>query len=249
MTLDFLGLIVTKSGDGGDTAQNEGMYAIANQHDPVPYLSAIGLLEPKKDGIWVRHPIQYPDTKDFSRDQAISNIIALGMYNQTDRLGRMFKAQLKRGMLYQNHDIPAPDNIGQFIRAFQTKWLYPILWFTDIFLLINVLIVCLIKARTPGKIQRWLGKHVSYLFIQGEPNNSQGIPQDIYGWTNVGTDKNLIASLYQAQQIMATPISLLSRVAYKHLRPGGVYYPLKVYYNTDNYDIAEAWTTLLGNFL
>lgn len=245
MYLDSLGLIVTHTGDGGDTAQNEGMYSIPYN---ILYPSIIKVLEPNQDGIWVRHPIQYPDPKDFSRDQATSNIIAMGFYNAQEPLKRMLKQQIKRYGLYQNGDIPAPDNIGQMFRALDWKFTYPLLWLTDLFMLANVLIVSLIKARTPNAIQQWLGKNVSYLFMQGEPNNSGGVPQDVYGSSNVGTDKNLIAALYQAQVTMATPISLIARKLYKKLRPGGVFYPLELYYAVDNPEIAQSWNELLEKF-
>lgn len=255
MFLDNLDLIVTHDGDGGDTAQNEGFFAITCLGKVSNYNDVICKLDPKMDGNWVRHPTQYPDTKDFSRDQAVSNIIAMGLLGYMGALSRMTKAQIKHFGLYQNGDLILPDNIGQFIRAFAWKsiypsiWLaYPFLWFSDWFMVINTLIICFIKARKPGFVQRWLGKHVHWIFVQGEPNNRFGQPQDEYGDSNVGTDKNHIASLYQAQKVMPTLVSLLARKIYKHFRPHGAQYALNLYYQVDNIEIAQAWTKNLENF-
>lgn len=265
MYIDETDLIVTSTGDGGDTAQNEGMFGITCVNKVSNYNAIIGKLEPKGDGIWVRHPIQYPNPKDFSRDQATSNIIAMGLFGFKAALNRMALAQVKRFGLYQNGDLLLPDNIGQFIRAFNWKFLYLFLWFSDIFMVINTLIICFIKARRPGPIQKWLGQHVHWIFIQGEPDNAEGVPQDIYGMFNVGTDKNHIASLYQAQQVMPTLISLLARKLYKRFRRSykndpmfpmppdsvsgyGPQYALDIYYRTDNIEIAQSWVKNLENF-
>lgn len=248
MFLDNLNLIVTKSGDGGDTAQNEGFLAITQSYTDSYYLRAINILEPKKDGIWVRHPIQYPDTNDFTRDQTTSNLIALGLLDHKDFLNRLVKAQIKRFGLYQDKSLPGPDNIGQFIRALNFKLLYPLLWFTDMFMFINTLLICFIKAKEPNALQIFLGKHIHWIFVQGEPNNAQGIPQDTYGKNNVGTDKNQIASLYQAQKTMPTLISFIARKIYKHFRPNGPQYALDIYYKIDNHEIAESWYNLLKEF-
>jgi len=248
MFLDDLTLIVTKSGDGGDTAQNEGFLAITQNYVDIHYICTIDLLEPKKDGIWIRHPVQYPDTKDFTRDQTTSNLIALGVLGYKDVLNRLVKAQIKRFGLYQDKSLPGPDNIGQFIRALNLKVLYPLLFLTDIFMLINTLIICFLKAKEPNAVQRFLGKHVHWIFVQGEPNNINGVPQDTYGANNVGTDKNQIASLYQAQKVMPTLISFIARKIYKHFRPNGPQYALDTYYKIDNPEIAKAWYNLLKEF-
>lgn len=247
MNLDSLGLIVAADEDGGDTAQRSGFYAIANKDDGY-YCKAKKLLEPKLDGNWVRHPIQYPNPKDFSRDQTIPNIIALGLLNYKMSLYRMLKAQLKRFGLYQNGDIFTPQDIGYYIRAFKFWPLYLFLWFSDLFILINTIIICAIKARKPGKIQTWLGNHVHWIFIQGAPNNAEGIPQDVYGDNNVGTDINHMVSIYQAQTVMPTFVSFLARKMYKYFRPHGIIYPLQVYFKIDNPDFINYWTPILEKF-
>lgn len=248
MYLDHLCLIITKSGDGGDTAQNEGFVSITEVGKLSAYRSIIQKLEPKNDGLWVRHPEQYPDTSDFSRDQATPNIIAMGLFGFRAPLKRMAKAQVKRYGLYQNGDLLMPDNAGQFLRAFNWKIFYPFLWFSDLFILINTLIICFIKAREPGPFQQWLGRNIHWIFVQGEPDGADGTPGDAYGEDNVGTDKNHIASLYQAQRVMPTLVSWFARKLYKWLRPLGPQYALNHYYRVDNPEIAEAWKQILENF-
>ena len=255
MFLDNNDLFVTSNMDGGDTAQHEGMVEFGNSlsdapiHRMITYTQIIGLLEPKADGNWIRNPEVYTDPTDFSRDQARSNIIAMGHRNFKEPLKRMFKAQLKRFMLYQNHDVPNPQNFGEYVRAFRFYPLYPLLLLGDIFLLLDTLNICFIKARTPGKIKRWLGKNIHWIFMQGESNNAYGVPRDVYGPDNVGTDKNHILSLLQAKLYMATPISYLARKIYKICRPLGPQYALDHYFRNENQEIAQMMKSVLEKHL
>lgn len=100
------GLIVHKKGlngslDGGDTCQREGWYWFGRwirekMQDPWPikrertFAEVVGLLEPKSDGIFYRHPKlapwNNPYDKDygFSRDQMLPIMAALGVWSQSD---------------------------------------------------------------------------------------------------------------------------------------------------------------------
>lgn len=104
---DQFGLIVQRDGDGGDTAQREGWVWFGNWivenlvglpaaplPIPIDYPDSIDLLE-VRPGEFCRHPTQggfksNPD--DFSRDQAIPLIAAMGIYEDYTRLTRLESA-------------------------------------------------------------------------------------------------------------------------------------------------------------
>jgi hypothetical protein len=104
------GLIVHKGMDGGDTAQREGWYWfgvwIRQQvlKDPWPiarkltFAQVIGLLEPKQDGVFYRHPKLKPwnnpfdKTYGFSRDQMIPLVAAMGVWGMVEPLRRLWNA-------------------------------------------------------------------------------------------------------------------------------------------------------------
>ena len=200
MFIDQHGLIVQKDGDGGDTAQREGFLACSDAENSwfpgkCEYSEAVDLLE-VKPGIWVRHPDQWNDPKDFSRDQQTPHVWAMAKHGLKAPLRRMFWAHLKRFGKYQNWDFMSPEHLGLYIRAF--VWIYPwivipgslalysLLLFGDIFNLINTL-VRIYKGRKD--------------------------PDD------VGDDLNHLV-IIRASQSFPTPISWISRVIYFKYRPG-----------------------------
>jgi hypothetical protein len=143
MNLDKYGLIIQSDGDGGDTAQREGFYYFTQKknwlfcdfvnydHGTVfDYTLAIAQLE-IKPGLWCRHP-NYPDTKDFSRDQTDPNIICMGSMDRTPQLNRLLKNQVKRFFFYQNGDLPMLLTFSLMIRAKKLTWLYPLLYIFDL---------------------------------------------------------------------------------------------------------------------
>ncbi len=110
---DDLGLIVHKSTDGafdgGDTAQREGWYWLGvwiRNHTPglepwttprkLSFDQVLRLLEPRSDGVFVRHPKQYPNAfdKDYglSRDQMIPLVAAMGVWGKQAALRRLYDA-------------------------------------------------------------------------------------------------------------------------------------------------------------
>lgn len=126
-------LIVQADGDGGDTAQRTGMYYlglyIRSEYLGLDNLgygfstrqdfeNALTLLE-VKPGIYVRHPTQWNDPNDFSRDQQTPLVIAMGFYKMTSRLTRLYSAQRRRFFSkYQNKDFPTPEHMNFYSRAF-----------------------------------------------------------------------------------------------------------------------------------
>ena len=129
MYLDNYSLIVQSDLDGGDCAARSGQYYFAKPSDR-GFISVIVHLE-KENGIWVRHP-NYPDTKDFSRDQMDPLIMAMGENESGGALQDTFKEHAKRGFLYQNGDLPMLATFGLYIRAMKAWYLYPLLLITDI---------------------------------------------------------------------------------------------------------------------
>ena len=115
MSCDSQGLIVQQNADGtpngGDTAQREGWYWLGvwiRNHTPgmprwtrvrkVSFDEVLKLLEPKKDGVFYRHPTQAPFNNPydkewgFSRDQMVPLVAAMGMYNKQAEIRRLYEA-------------------------------------------------------------------------------------------------------------------------------------------------------------
>jgi hypothetical protein len=129
---DSMHLIVQADGDGGDTAQRTGMFYYIH-YDEAAFTHALDQLE-IKPGIYIRHPDQSDfrsDPSRFSRDQQRPLVIAMGKYGMNDRLWRLTKAHLMRLGKYQNADFSGPSHIGEYIRAFRARVLYPVLFVTD----------------------------------------------------------------------------------------------------------------------
>jgi len=107
---DSDGLIVHKNNDGGDTAQREGWYWTGTWiranvlGDPwaVPrklsFAEVLNLLEPKRDGVFYRHPKlppwnnPYDKEYGFSRDQMVPLVAAMGLWGHTEELRRLWNA-------------------------------------------------------------------------------------------------------------------------------------------------------------
>lgn len=236
MYLDNLNLIVQKNGDGGDTLQRTGFYFLPgiiknNLNDKLLYLESLEKMWPDKTLPPLRHPIQYPDPKDVSRDQLTPNIVTLGFLKMDKYICFIFIIIIKNLFRYPNNDLMSPENLGQFIRgmlnAKNFKWFlfYPLIWLGDLFMLLGVIIRCF-QAKKPD---------------------------------NVGDDLNTLVSVVQAQYLFPTPISFIARKIYKWCRPKpcieikkinedlnmpNCFLALKWYFREEsggNPEIAEAW--------
>jgi len=114
---DKLGLITQRNGDGGDTAQREGMFWLASWvrdnvlHDPwtkkrqLAFASVMKFLELAETGTFWRHPVQWNNPKDFSRDQTIPVVAAMGVHGDTDRYERFYRELRRRNWTAQNGDV------------------------------------------------------------------------------------------------------------------------------------------------
>ncbi len=143
---DRYGLIVQADGDGGDTAQRTGMFYFIHR-DPTGFRKALDKLE-VRPGIYVRHPFQEGfrnDPLEFSRDQQRALVMALGKYNFQGHLWRLIWTHVSRLGKYQNRDFIGPSHLGEYIRALRSQTLYPVLWITDIGLLVSSIKTATIK--------------------------------------------------------------------------------------------------------
>ena len=206
--------------DGGDTAQREGMFALAaailhklGKMDDAEfgfcsdrYAKVVGLLnDPNHPGLLRRYPtlpFWGAYSNRLSRDQATSNVPAMGFLNR-GALKRFMWAHLKyRGLLFLTNtrnngaypgtpaykwkipDVTVLDFHGMYIRGFRNWALYPFLWLSDLAMPVNALI----KVFSYGKTAT---------------NND---------------DLSFLMELYQAELSMPTLWSKLAKWVYK-MRP------------------------------
>lgn len=199
---DSNGLIVQHNGnDAGDCAGREGDYWFAKglngllgSDDQVEFDRVISLLQPSP-GIFVRSPTQNPvippakswnDPSDFSRDQTMPIILALGQNNRFNVLNNLLKNQLKRFGAFQNGDLPQPETISAYIRAYYAFYLYPILYFTDLGLLAESIIRC-IQGRDLNNVSDDINH--TLLLIQAQnslPTLVSLVARKIYKWFRPG---------------------------------------------------------------
>lgn len=171
--------------DGGDTAQREGMFAFGAyilhklgkmddaeyQFCTDRYAKIVSLLnDPNHSGLLRRYPNlpfwgAYSDR--LSRDQATSNVPAMGFLHRS-ALKSFIWAHLKyRGLLFLtntrvNGSYPGDANYawklpdvtvmsfhGMYVRAFKAWPLYPLLWLTDLEILVNSIIKVVSYANNP----------------------------------------------------------------------------------------------------
>lgn len=155
MKYDSYGLIVQTDGDGGDTAGREGdfwffegvMNGQAICHRDLSFKDVLFLLQVGA-GVFVRNPVHYNDPNDFSRDQTIPLILAMGEKKEYNILKLLLENQVKRFFRYQNGDIGFVEDLGYYIRAFNSWYAYPLLLLGDMQMLVNSVIRC-IKGRDP----------------------------------------------------------------------------------------------------
>lgn len=161
MNFDSNGLIVQANGDGGDTAGREGDFWFLvgltkntglGATSPSDFGKVMSLLNPTK-GNFVRNPAQpaYNIPSDFSRDQLMPLVLALGLFQQTggnskSTLEEISDMVLKNFSRAPNRDIVGPTDYGVFIRAFNFIPFYPLLFLTDLGLVVESIIRVFAKS-------------------------------------------------------------------------------------------------------
>lgn len=231
-------LIVQQNGDGGDTAQRMGLYhsflqmrgmmKVTNDRLPfstcLDYMAAIEKLQ-AVPGIWRRHPSQWCSVEDFSRDQTVPNIIAMGFCDAEASLKATTKAFAKRGFLFcQNKDIVSPQLLASFIRSWFWSisnfagFLWPLVFLLDFFLVLDVILRIFNK------------------FIDKD---------------NVGDDLNTTLLVLQAEHSLPTPLSWLARKLYGFL-PLGVNHSFSHYFRAEtggNPELAEIAKPVIDKYI
>lgn len=238
--------------DGGDTPARTGQYgqyAWIFKHklkveglDSELFNDSLGTLQ-TDPGVIMRHPKQYPDVTDIPGDQLIPMIIAAGFYGYKSFIKAAVWNIVKNKGRYPNGNLLGPGDWAAILRALNAWYLYPVICVLDIFgELPNSLLISLWKGREPGAIRQWLGKHVSYVFIQdykGDPKNPDSWSK--HGKTNVGDDVRHQQHVVQARLRLPTPFSWLARKIYKWFRPSyqdgvsGPQYALNYYFRAETY--------------
>jgi len=157
MRLDSYGMIVQLDGDPEDQMNREGFFGfysalrvklgMAPMDVPgkIPYSQAVSLL--CNNGIWKRH--MGAQKWEVSRDQLLSNIAAMGAHRLYTPLRKTLWQQIKNFGRCQNGDWMAPNHFGMYIRAFGKPGLWPMLLFSDVFMVISALIN-IYKSTDPG---------------------------------------------------------------------------------------------------
>lgn len=235
---DYEGRVIQTNGDGGDSPARTSLYwFLFHLLYPKTLLDASWL--PKFQislGVFYRYPVTYPDPKDIPADQENPIVMVLGWYVERYGTGiyllkTMLWNRIKRFSRFQNGNPSGPQDYGMLFRSLHWWWMYPFLLPGDFLTLINSLIICFWKARAPGPILTWLGKY-HWFFVADSPPNVNGVPQDVHGWSNVGSDINHCMSLIQNYKIYPTPVSYLARIIYVKARPGGVQQAWNVYFDS-----------------
>lgn len=171
--IDEHGLIVhnKEQWGGGDTAQRVGMwfYGMALAFPEQELRTAINFTRmrsklERSPGNYSRHtevpgaPGWYTDVNDFSRDQSIPLLVAMGKLMLRDSLSEFAQATWNRGMRAQNGD-PWwwPYYLAMWLRAEADAWgpkwynyLNPILWLGDFSLVLASIWGCIWGKFNPG---------------------------------------------------------------------------------------------------
>lgn len=139
---DNLGLVI--NGDTGDSCRETATYLCAQkkEHQPLVWNS---LIKCQVDGLWVRHPKPassewHYDPKEFSRDQWTALMCAMLCVPAYcgPAFDEMLKKQIKHPFTAQNGDLITWEWV-LYLRHL-TPFSYPLIFFLDFGLIINVLI-------------------------------------------------------------------------------------------------------------
>lgn len=154
--------------DFGDCSAECGRYWFGlNLTDPTgwpnntyhDWMIAISKLEIDSSGVWRRHPNQYNEPEDYSRDQQLSIQCTLAVHGQIETLKRMLFKQWKHFGKYQNKDFRTYEWTIDF-RCLNYWWMYPLICILDLGVLINVLLESLLGKIYPDRVSDCLNTFV-----------------------------------------------------------------------------------------
>lgn len=162
-------LIVQRDRDGGDSCQRTPMihygHYLIGKADFQEFLAGVRNIE-IRPGIYIRHPINYNQENDLSRDQETPLVPMLGAAGQKEKVKELLKRHIERRGLYQNGDLPTLATIGSYIRALEVGYLYPLLMVTDLGLLVQSAIERVKVLITPNDVSDALNHTVLLLQAQ-----------------------------------------------------------------------------------
>jgi len=214
MIRDSYGLIVSKDRltgelDGGDSARATWCFWLAQYllgkvksvfEKPSGAVNSfyqdMNILE-TYPGFIIRNPKPntfWTDVAYTSRDQTLGAIICAGIFDH-NFLSRLWRAHKKRYFFCSNNKDTLIAYFSLWIRAYNFKFLWPILWFTDLFFVLSAM-------ERAGILPRWVHEKKRLIWIRD--------PDD------VGDDWNLILCL--AQPNLETPIRNFARWFYINYR-------------------------------
>lgn len=238
--IDNRGLL-THSGDGGDTANREGLFAIAEVLCPTSPFRQISWDMRRAQleispGIYVRHPEGsravpsfWSNPNEFSRDQQIPLTVAMTLKQDWWARDRLFKAHSRRFFKCQNSDWLSP---AIYMRCAQNGLLHALAWLPlivfDLALLWNTFNRCgWVPQITDGKL-KWLDED------------------------DVGDDVNHTVMLLYARLYSPTPVSWLARKLYVWFRPyGGVQRAWDWYFREESGapPLNELWSPIIKKWM
>jgi hypothetical protein len=180
MILDRNQLIATKDGfgqiDGGDTLAETGrIYFLKNfiqsllktdlpsSANLLPEFSRISNKLVNESGELIRNPIQWNDPKDVSRDQADPFIQHLVFSGNSAWLNILYTDLKKKKFRYPNGDVASPEHIGHFFRHKKKWWKWLYFHFSDLFMLLNSLIICYSYGKEQAAVANDLNHMMSLL--------------------------------------------------------------------------------------
>lgn len=140
--IDSNGLIVQENGDGGDCPCRCGVVigAQIGQGNAISMLANIALkFLQKAPGVFIRHPVTYTDTKNFSRDQASRLMLGLGLAKLSDPLIDYYWHLITNYLRHPNGDLLGLSEVSAFIRIFDVWIFYPLLLILDIQFFVNII--------------------------------------------------------------------------------------------------------------
>lgn len=135
---DQYGLYVQADQDGGDSLHRCGLmlclfYLKNDTQNFFSLMSHMCANQRTIDGHWFRHPVQWNQLDDVSRDQASRAFLGLSLYEQSKPIAQRyyFKVISQNFLRHPNGDFLGIGEFSQIIRLFSCWWLYPILLLTD----------------------------------------------------------------------------------------------------------------------
>lgn len=248
MYFDSDGGIVQQNGDAGDRPARTGLYHLliwwrrkimwlGEEPGQYPFSQPADFVNftlhcKDLDGNYFRGG-EWKDPKDMSRDQFFGLLAAMSVYGMRDEMKRIIMQFLHNYSRAPNGDPIGPQMWAMIFRGMGWWWLYPLTVLFDVEHFLNTLLLCLVKAREPGKIQKWLGSHAHWIFIAGEQPASDGRINDAYGPDNVGGDINHLKPWMIGKLWQKSPVLWFSWWLYIKMRPSGAQYAWDRYFRPE----------------